>query len=194
MEVWRDIDGYEGLYQVSNYGRVKSLDRYVSTKIRGVNTRLHKGRNLSLNVTEDGYYHVALCKNGKSRTITVHILVAKAFIPNQNNYPCVNHKDENKLNNFVWVNDDGSIDFEKSNLEWCTILYNNNYGTRNSKISVSRKKKICQYDTNGNLIKEYDSQLQAANENNYNQGNISSCLNGRIKTAHGYVWKFKKVG
>lgn len=103
-ELWVDIDGFEGLYQVSNLGNVKSLDRYVASKS---NIRQHKSeRQLKLNGGK--YTQVILCKDGKTYGRLVHRLVATAFIPNPNNYPCINHKDENPKNNCV------------DNLEWCT--------------------------------------------------------------------------
>ena len=117
-EEWRDIEGYEGLYQVSNLGRVRSL-----------NCRGHKGciGILTPRLDGKGYEMVALYKEGKARNTKVHRLVAQAFIPNPNNYPQVNHKDENKINNNV------------SNLEWCTVLYNNCYGTRLKRVSDKNK-------------------------------------------------------
>lgn len=105
MEEWKDIEGYEGLYQVSE-GEVKSLN-YNKTK---------KERVLKKSIV-GGYYTVNLHKDGVMKTYYVHKLVAEAFIPNPDNLPCINHKDENKLNNSV------------SNLEWCTVKYNTNYGT-----------------------------------------------------------------
>ena len=115
-EIWRPVVGYEGLYEVSNTGQVRSLDRYVKNNH---SYRLHKGKVLSLLKNEYGYIQVVLSCNGKHNTITVHRLVAQAFILNPNNLPEVNHKDEDKTNNSV------------ENLEWCTAKYNSNYGTRN---------------------------------------------------------------
>lgn len=107
MGIWMDINGYEGLYQISSDGRVKSLN-YNKTK---------KSKIMSLNNHKLGYKHIILCKNGKHKAHQVHRLVAQAFIPNPNNYPCVNHKDQDPSNNNV------------TNLEWCTHRYNNVYGT-----------------------------------------------------------------
>ena len=118
-EVWKDVVGYEGLYQVSNLGRVKSLgfDKW------------HKGRILKQSFdSKRNYLFVGLHKDGKIKQKNVHRLVAETFIPNPDNLPCVNHKDEDKTNNFVFVNKDGSVDLNKSNLEWCTVAYNTNYG------------------------------------------------------------------
>ena len=121
-EEFRDVKGYEGLYQVSNIGRVKSLGNGNSTcpyflKERILSTT--KRRN---------YLAVTLSKQGKRKMYSLHRLVAETFIPNPNNYPCVNHLDENKQNNSV------------DNLEWCTYKYNCNYGTRNERISKALTK------------------------------------------------------
>ena len=113
MEEWKSIPGYEGLYEVSNLGRVRSLDRYV--KYSNGNIHLHKGKVLSPGKNTDGYLEVVLKCNRKCKTITVHRLVAQTFIPNPDNLPQVNHKDEVKSNNCV------------ENLEWCTQQYNLNY-------------------------------------------------------------------
>ena len=116
QEIWKDIEGYEGLYQVSNKGRVKSLKRKICSNSN------HKYNTLSeklLKLSGGGkYIQVILCKDGKTSAKLVHRLVAQAFIPNPNNLPCVNHKDENKKNNDV------------RNLEWCTYKYNNEYNGR----------------------------------------------------------------
>jgi hypothetical protein len=127
MEEWRDIKGYEGLYQVSNLGRVKSLSRTIERSKYG--SIFVSEKILSTNSTK-GYLYVSLCKCGKQKRVRVHRLVAEAFIPNQDNLPEVNHKDENKENNAV------------SNLEWCTNKYNCNYGTgreRNPNCQKGRK-------------------------------------------------------
>ena len=114
-EIWRPVVGYEGLYEVSSYGKVRSLDRYVIDSLE--NKRFYKGKVLSPGIRPDGYLFVILSCNGKSKTINVHRLVAQAFIPNFDNLPMVNHKNEDKSNNRV------------DNLEWCNSKYNNNYGT-----------------------------------------------------------------
>ena len=119
-EIWRPIVGYEGLYEVSSYGRVRSLDRYVKCDYEKY--RLHKGKVLSPGKDKDGYLSVVLSCNGKHKKIAVHRLVAQAFIPNPDNLPQVNHRDENPSNDNV------------DNLEWCTAKYNLSYGTRNIRI------------------------------------------------------------
>ena len=112
QEIWKDIKEYEGLYQISNFGRVKSLHG--------------KEKFLKLHLKPDGYMQVVLCKNYKTTSRLVHRFVAEAFVPNPNNLVQVNHKDENKTNNYV------------ENLEWCTPSYNVNYGTRNKQCMNKR--------------------------------------------------------
>ena len=116
-EIWKDVKGYEGLYQVSNLGRVKRL--------RFINRHLDFKQEKILKPYKDGgdyYFVIGLHKNGKKKYKAIHRLVAEAFIPNPNNYPIVNHKDENKENNYV------------DNLEWCTHKYNSNYGNARTKM------------------------------------------------------------
>lgn len=163
-EIWKDIKGYEGLYQVSNLGRVKSLKRNCKGG-HGSNRIVNERILAQCNTGRDrDYKGVRLCKNKILKSFQIHRLVAEAFIPNSNNYPCVNHKKEfEKWNNKV------------SNLEWCTYKYNINYGTHNEraaknrnyeekvkntdyisagiKSGLARCKKVYQYDKNLNLIK-----------------------------------------
>lgn len=127
LEIWNDIKGYEGLYQVSNMGRVKSVARTVMWKNKEV--KRYKSRIMKSRV-KNGYCCASLYKDFKSREYRVHRLVAEAFIPNPNELPFINHIDENKLNNNV------------ENLEWCTRQYNNSYGTRNERISATMKKRV----------------------------------------------------
>ena len=125
IEEWRDIDGYENYYQVSNFGRVKRKAHFSNYK--GSSKRYIPEIIKKLSTDKDGYKVVSLYIGKSNKLCKVHILVAKAFIPNDKNLPQVNHKDENKGNNFA------------DNLEWCTCHYNNNYGTRNERVSKTKK-------------------------------------------------------
>ena len=129
-EIWKDIKGFEGLYQVSNMGEVKSLDRKV-IQYNGYNysERIYKGKMLKSAISRNGYKRVVLQNVNAKKNCCVHRLVAEAFIPNPNNLLIINHKDENKLNNQV------------ENLEWCTQSYNINYGNRNKKVINKLKNK-----------------------------------------------------
>ena len=200
--IWRDIPGYEGLYQVSNDGKVRSLNYN------------HTGKKQILKqyTNKEGYKRIALSKNNKLKWYLVHRLVALAFIPNPNNWPQVNHKDENKANNYV------------NNLEWMSHKDNCNYGTRNERHSKAMKgykhtkearnkmskaqkgkrkgkdnpnsKPILMFTKNGDFIKRFDS-VGDANEylgKDRHNDNISLCARPRSKnkTAWGYKWKYEE--
>ena len=170
-EIWKPIKGYEGLYQVSNFGRVKSL-------------KFGKEKILKQSIDKKtGYLHVVLCKNEILKTYYVHRLVAEAFIDNSDNLPQVNHKDENPQNN-IYIN-----------LEWCDRKYNCNYGTRNERISEKMtngklSKPVLQYTLDGELVKEWSSTHECC-RNGYNRGNVWACCLGRLKTYKGFIWKYK---
>jgi len=181
-EIWKDIKGFEGRYQVSNLGRVRSLD-----------WPRHKGRVLVLKIGKKwGYYRVNLQNSdGYIKSITVHRLVAMAFIPNPDNLPEVNHKDENKLNNVVCFNPDGSINTEHTNLEWCTGLYNLRYGTRAERMNIPRMRPVNQYDLNGNLLNTYKSLAEAAEKTGLDVSTICSiCKKNGVHTTHGFVFRY----
>lgn len=179
-EKWKDIKNYEGLYQVSNLGRVRSLNHIRKNGKSENNVYITKGRILKAAIQNVGYMFVVLSKNGKTKGYRVHRLVAEAFIPNPNNYKCVNHKDENKQNNCV------------NNLEWCTHEYNNNYGTKPMKIAKGNSKKVNQYDLDGNFIKQWESLMEAERYLKIKKSHvgISACCKGKIKTSYGYRWKY----
>lgn len=155
-EEWKIISEYNN-YKISNTGKVKNK--------KSIELKLHK--------TKQGYVYVDLYKNNIKRKFYIHKLVANAFLPNPNNLPEVNHKDENKENNKV------------DNLEWCTHKYNINYGNRNLKSST----KIYQLDLNNNIIKEFVSVISAAKQMNVDQSSISKAINGANKTCCGYIWR-----
>ena len=178
IEEWRPVVGYEGLYEVSNTGRVRSLDRYVKGK--GKSYFLHKGRILSPGIKPEGYLVVRL----QRRMFYVHRLVIEAFIPNPDNLPEVNHKDEDKENNSV------------QNLEWCTDKYNQNYGTRTQRISEKNtngklSKPVLQYEKSGGFVKEWKSTWDVERNLGYFHNYISDCCTGRYKCAYGFIWKYK---
>ena len=166
-EIWRDIKNYEGLYQISNLGNVKNFK----------NNKIINGY-----YDKDGYKRICLYKkenNEKKRYYPfIHRLVAQSFIPNPNNYPVINHKNEIKDDNVV------------SNLEWCTIKYNNNYGNRINKIKEKKRKKVAQYSLDMKLIKVFNSITEASKEVNSNTSNICRCCKGNLKTIKGYIWKY----
>lgn len=203
-EVWNDIKGFEGYYQVSNLGRVRSLDRYVKHSSGG--KQLVKGKVLiQYERGKTGYMCVRLSKNNEITNYNVHRLVAEAFIPNPLNLPCVNHKDEDKTNNHV------------DNLEWCTYQYNNTYGTaierRAKKHSINmlgktntnRSKPVIQYDLDGNVVNEFPSVAEACRVLKLDKSMIFRNINGgyfdtrfnrwyNSNTYKGFIWKYKEKG
>lgn len=182
-EIWKDIAGYEGLYQVSNLGNVRSLDRLA---FNGKQMCLVIGKDLKLRLQKNGYVRVSLSKGSKIKYCNIHRLVAEAFIPNPNNLPEVNHKDEDKTNNRV------------ENLEYCDRKYNNNYGSRIERGIEKRInhpklcKPILQFSLSGDFIKEYPSQKEAQRQTGVINQNIYQCCNGKRKQAGGYIWRYKK--
>lgn len=187
-EVWKSLDfmGYPD-YEISTLGRVKSLN-YRHTG---------KEKILKYGKGSKGYLFVNLYKDGKRKLFRVHKLVSLAFIPNPLNLPQINHKDENKENNKV------------ENLEWCTVIQNLNYGTRNERVSKSNKgkpkseehkqnlrkansKPILQFSLSGEFIREWDSATSASKELNIYQSNITNCCKSKLKTCGGFLWKYKE--
>ena len=170
-EIWKDIKGYEGLYQISNLGQVKSLAR----PINNFNQCCGKDKILKGGIKR-GYRQVILLKDKKRKYASVHRLVAEAFLPNPRNLPIINHKDENKLNNKV------------DNLEWCTVKYNTNYGNCVAKRAESKKKAVYAIDKKGNIT-YYKSITDAAKALNVNPFHIYGCCDKNNLTAYGYKWK-----
>lgn len=183
MEQWVDIDGYEGLYQVSNKGNVRSCDRIINSKCNS--KRLCKGKPIKPYEDEDGYMRVGLHKNDTQKVVGIHRLVADAFIPNTNNLPSVDHIDGNPNNNIV------------ENLRWITIKGNNSTAIAKSRKSVSafkrkdNKKKIIQNTSEGVFLAEYNSTMDAERVTNVNHSAIIRCCKGKQKIAGGYIWKYK---
>ena len=158
----KDVVGYEGLYAVTSCGKVWS---YQSKKF------------LKPMVATNGYFYVNLYKEGQHKHYNIHRLVATAYLPNPENLPQVNHKDECKTNNCL------------QNLEWCDAKYNINYGNCIEKISNSKKIPILQYDLDGNFIREWPSATDVGIEV---KSFICKCLKGKKPTAYGFIWKYKE--
>ena len=181
-EQWRTAV-YDGIvyddYQVSNLGRILSLD-YKNTGKPGL---MNPGE------TSNGYLRVKLWKNGESKTCLVHRLVAQTFIPNPENKPEVNHIDEDKTNNFVFLNEDGSVDKEKSNLEWKNHRDNCNHGTRNERAAKAQSKKVLQLSLTGELIREWESTRECG-RNGFDSGHVAACCNGKLKTHKGFRFMY----
>lgn len=186
IEKWKTAvyDGiiYEGLYKVSNLGRILSLN-YRNTG---------KAELMNPSTNTDGYLQVRLRKNGERKTCYVHRLVAETFIPNPENLPQVNHIDEDKTNNFVFLNEDGTVNKEKSNLEWKSPKDNDNHGTRNERISKTQtngkqSKKVLQLSLSGELIREWPSTMECG-RNGFSQSAVSRCCRGEKPQYKGYKW------
>ena len=190
-EIWKDVEGYEGIYQVSNFGRIKSIGRKncsnVCLKDKILNPTLEY---------KNGYKRVCLCVNKTENKKRVHILVAKAFIPNHNNYPIVNHKNGIKTDNRV------------ENLEWCTYKQNAQHAIQTGLVDNEKRKKqmrkigkvhydykkngrrINQYDLDGNFIKTWSTIKEASLQTNIIITSIGNCLSCRSKSAGGFKWKY----
>lgn len=179
QEIWKDINGYEGLYQVSNFGNVMSL-----------NYQNHGyAKLLTPKCNNAGRLWVELCNNNKKRAFLIHRLVAIAFIENPENLPQINHIDENPKNNHV------------DNLEWCTQEYNIKYyldrHKRERKIRNYSEKykqrtnlKVNQYSLSGELLRTWSNSREVAKECEWNDWSISECCRGNRKTAYGFIWRY----
>lgn len=176
MEIWKDIKGYKGYYQVSSSGRVKSLSRYRPAYINNNNKILLKEKILKPTIYTSGYEYVSLSKNGERKNYMVHRLVAETFLDNPDNLSCVNHKDENKLNNNV------------DNLEWCNAKYNINYGEgakiRMKKIKSKLSKPVHCIDTD----EIYESAIEAERQTGIQH--ISEVCSGKRESAGGMWWEY----
>ena len=179
IEIWKDIPNYEGLYQTSNLGRVKSLER--------IDARGHKRKEKILKTARDryGYYQVGLCKNSKVKKYLVHRLVWEAFNGTISEGLQVNHINEVKTDNRL------------SNLNLMTAKENLNYGTRNERAGKvlkngKKSKPVLQFTLDNILVKEYSSIMQAERETGFANSYISACCKGKYKTAYNFIWKYKE--
>lgn len=162
-EIWKEIIGFPN-YTISNFGNVKNIKR---------------NKLMAKTIKSGGYLVVKINNSEGSKEFRIHRLVAIHFIDNPNNYPCVNHKDEIKVNNHI------------DNLEWCGHQYNNTYGDRIEKAKKKLYVRVEQYTKDGQFIREYSSVNEAGKLNNILPCNISNALSGRQRFAGGFIWKHK---
>ena len=200
-EIWKDIKGYEGIYQVSNLGRVRSLDRIDS------NNHPLKGVILKSYISNSGYLLVGLYKQQKRDGKLLHRLVAEAFIPNPENKPEIDHINTIKTDNTVFLNENGSVNYEKTNLRWTTRKENINNPLTKTKMQINarkpskgkygkkhhRSKPIIQYDKEGNFIKEWDCANDVERVLGISNKHIGSVCLGKRKSCGGYIWKYKNA-
>lgn len=186
IEEWRDVVGFEGAYQVSNLGRVRSLDREIPYVNNGTPTFLHyKGKVLKPKPDRDGYPRVSLKFGKKNKLAGIHRLVAQAFLPNPNNLPCVNHKDYQRDNNCI------------DNLEWCTVEYNNHYSenqerrphemyVRGGKLSAKKTSKAVRCIQTGQI---FPSMIEAERQLGLGAGTVSYSVKDGTCTRYGYTFE-----
>ena len=210
-EEWRDIEGYEGLYQVSSNGVIRSLDRYIFCPLNG--KRLIKGKEIKKHLCKNGYYFVVLSKNSQGKNCYIHRLVAAAFIPNSENKPCIDHintdRTDNRVENLRWVTHKENMNnpLSKDNITLWKIGKKQSYETVEKrvsklrgkprteyvkhKISISNSKPISQYDLDNNKISDFNSIKEAKEKTGIKT--IADNLSGRQKTAGGYIFRYIKV-
>lgn len=185
IEIWKPVVGYEGLYEVSNLGKVKAI-------------KWHRGneeKEIKPYTTYKGYLRLRLCKNGKGKQFQIHRLVAEAFIPNPENKPYIDHINTDRTDNTVWLNEDGSVNYEKTNLRWVTNKENCNNPISKQNYSKSNKDKtavpILQFDKNMNFIKKWKSMADAETSLGIKRRLSEYCSEkyGR-KTASGFIWRY----
>jgi len=179
-EIFKDVLGYEGLYQVSDLGRIKSLEKKL---FNGISYFIQKEKILNPSFEKDGYKQISFFKEKKEKKLKVHRLVGISFVDNPENKPQINHKDEIKDNNFY------------KNLEWLTASENMKYGSRSKKWIEKRRvssicKKVSQFDLKGNFIQNFDSIVKAS-EMNFDASLITKCCKGKKDFHKGFIWKYK---
>ena len=185
IEIWRTAV-YDGIvydnYKVSNLGRILSLNYRNTCKSELMKPVKNK----------KGYFQVCLWKNGEKKKCLVHRLVAETFLPNIENKPCVNHKiegNEGKKINIVFINEDGSINKEKTTIEWSTPKENINYGTHNERSAKARSKPVLQLSLTGDLIREWPSTNECG-RNGFDQGAVAKCCRGELPHYKGFRWMY----
>ena len=207
-EEWGPVAGYEGFYEVSNLGNVRSKDRTrpVKTRHGGYAMRRDKGTNITPTGNGYGYLIVGLRDSAGRKNRYVHRLVAETFLPNPDNKPEIDHINTDKTDNTVWLNEDGSVNYDKTNLRWVTRKGNMNNPLTKEKCSETHKgmeqlttrggkhpkaKKVQQFTKDGLFIKEWGTPKEASREMGFKSSvNIIGCCNGRQKTAYGFIWKY----
>ena len=193
IEIWKSVVGYEGYYEISNLGNVLSLERVIEYEYKTksgtiIKRSVKKSKKLKTHICEGGYYSTDFQVNGIKETVTIHRLIAEAFIPNPENKPTVNHKDGIKTNIAI------------SNLEWATYGENNQHAVDNNLrqspwtgkfgIDNPKSKPIIQYDKLNNKINEFVNAREAKRITGINYKHISECCLGKRKTTGGYIWKY----
>ena len=181
QEEWRPVKGYEGIYEVSSLARVRSLDiiKDFTSKVGNPTKRRFRGQIRKQLLSNSGYMFINLYDHEhKSRTEYVHRIVAGAFIPNPNNFPQVNHKDECKTNNLP------------ENLEWCDGIYNTNYGTGMNRMAAKRAKTVEQVTLEGIVIAQFLGVPAASRATGFGQSNIERAVRNQGATACGYYWRY----
>ena len=180
-EIWKDIEGYEGIYEVSSLGRVRSIDRDIYQVGRwGKVMKVRQPGKMIAQHTNNGYKRVALYRDGQRKWSFVHRLVATAFVPNPDDKPYINHKDENRSNNVP------------ENLEWCTMAENNFYGghvERTQSANIANRQAIEQVDASGNVVATFESIASAAHQTGIPISSVSQCLSGKLRQTHGFTFR-----
>ena len=193
-EVWKDIPNYEGLYQVSNLGRVKSLGR---EKEFGIGRYKREPKILTPIKDGRGYYIVNLRKNNRPKVMLIHRLVAQVFIPNPNKFRCIDHintiKSDNRAENLRWCTHSMNMrnPITKNRLDNLRQTYcNEPWYVEKQRRAQQTNKSVAKLDVDGNVLEIYYSISEAARQNNTSVQAVSRCCNGTVKTSNGYIWKF----